>query len=274
MGGLGENYFIAGNFLLNQEGLYEGAVFAGNIIEQTSKLLISPEFTGNHPGASQEVGVVGSVVPFKDKNDDILLVYDYSDTQEQGANTYMGLYNYSKQELIYDSKPLALGIDSYGSGVPIIYQYRVYYAPGRNIVCLDLYSGEEMWRKTFEEGFTFSGFILVEDKVIANNEDTYLYALDPRTGKELWKEKSSGTSSPMSYLNGVIYFVGGGDGLFHAVEVETGKHLWRLQSPDLEDSNGAWFKSDVRVVPPSEESKKGRVLVSSYLSAFSYEAAR
>ncbi len=274
MGGLDERYFVAGNFILNEKSFYEGAILTGNIVEQTSQLLISPEFTRDHAGASQEVGIVGSVVPIRDDNNDVLLAYDYSDPQEQGANTYIGLYNYSKKESIYDKAPLALGIDSYGSGVPIVYNNKIYRAPGRSIVCLDLYTGEKIWEKEFNEGFTFSGFIIEEGKVIANNEDTYLYALDPETGQQLWKEKSSGTSSPMSYLDGIIYFVGGGDGLLHAVEAESGKHLWRLHSPDLEENKGAWFKSDVRVIPSKKEDEKGKVLVSSYLSAFSYEAAQ
>ena len=273
MGGLGETYFVAGNFLLNQEGLYEGAVFDGSVIEQTNELLISPDFTRSHAGAGQEVGIVGSVVPFEEEDGDILLIYDYSDPKEQGANTYIGLFNYSKKVSIYDKKPLALDIASYGSGVPIIYDNKIYCAPGRSIICLDLYTGEKIWEKRFNEGFTFSGFIIEEDRVFANCEDTYLYALDPETGQQLWKEKSSGTSSPISYLSGILYFVGGGDGLLHAVEAGSGKHLWRLHSPDLEENEGAWFKSDVRVVPP-KESEKGKVLVSSYLSAFCYEAAR
>ncbi len=78
----------------------------------------------------------------------------------------------------------------------------------------------------------------------------------------------------MSYLDGIVYFVGGGDGLLHAVEVETGRHVWRLHSPDLEENNGAWFKGDIRVLSSFGEGTKGKVIVSSYLSAFCYEAAR
>lgn len=274
MAGIGTNYFIAGNFVLNKNGFYEGGVYVGDVIAQTSELLIKPKFTEKYPGASNEIGIVGSAVPFRVESNEILLTYDYSDRQSDGVNTYAGLYNYSKKEFLYDTKPLALGVNSYGSGVPIIYKDKVYYAPERAIVCLDLYSGKKLWEKEFPQGFTFSGFIVVDDKVIANNEDTYLYALDSQTGSQLWKEKSSGTSSPMAYLEGVVYFVGGGDGLLHAVEAETGKHLWRLQSPDLEINDGAWFKDEVKIVPPEEEGKKGKVLTSSYLSAFCYEAAR
>ena len=121
MSGLDDSYFMACNFILNKEGFYEGAILEGSVNKQVNHLLLRPEFTKDYAGASQEVGIVGSVVPFKDSDGDVLLTYDYSDPQEQGANTYVGLYNYSKQMSIYDKKPLALGIESYGSGVPIIY---------------------------------------------------------------------------------------------------------------------------------------------------------
>ncbi|MGB3850169.1 MAG: PQQ-binding-like beta-propeller repeat protein [Tunicatimonas sp.] len=275
MGGLENEYFLATGFLLNEQGTFDGAVFVGDVLTQSRELLIRPEFSGDHLSVNNEVGLVGSVIPHKDASGDIMLTYDYSEPiSDYLASTYIGLYNYSKGEHIYRRQPLALNVGSYASGNPIIYEDRLYRVPDKSLVCVDLYTGEKQWAVNFDQGFTFSGFIIAEDKVLANNEDTYLYALDPRTGRQLWRVKSSGTSSPMSYLNGVVYFVGGGDGLLHAVEVATGKHLWRLQSPDMRDNRGAFFKSDVRVVPAEGEGEKGKVLVSSYLSAFCYEAAR
>ncbi|NJN28126.1 MAG: PQQ-binding-like beta-propeller repeat protein [Cyclobacteriaceae bacterium] len=139
------------------------------------------------------------------------------------------------------------------------------------MICINLTTGERIWSRSFKEGAPNS--IIADGILLSNNEDTYLYALDPDTGKELWKEKSSGTSSRMSYLNGVVYFTGGGDGLLHAVDVATGKHLWKLRSPDLDRNSGAWFKRRVSVIP-GENGKRGKVITSSYLSAFCYEAAR
>ncbi|MFP4096219.1 MAG: PQQ-binding-like beta-propeller repeat protein [Cyclobacteriaceae bacterium] len=274
--GMDELYLVSNKFELADDGLFEGSIIAGNVITMENEPLITPSYSREHLSINNAVGLVGSATPFRDDSSgDMLITYDYSDVVEDGGiNTYIGLYNFSKREHIYEQQPLALGIDSYGSSIPAVYEDKVYYAPGRTIVCLDLYSGEQIWKKSFPEGFTFSGFILAEDKIIANNEDTYLYALDPDTGRQLWKTKSSGTSSRMTHMNGVVYYTGGGDGLLHAVEVETGKHLWRLRSPDLKNNNGAWFKNIVRVIPPENDEEKGKILVSSYLSAFCYEAAR
>ena len=274
--GIEDFYFISTGFELANDGLYEGSIIAGNLNTGDSYQLLTPPFNREHPSTTyNEIGVVGSATPFRDNNSsDIYITYDYSYNTSDAVNTYVGLHNYSKREHVYEKKPLALGINSYGSSIPVVYGDKVYYAPGRSIICLDLFTGEKIWSRSFDQGFTFSGFILAEDKILANNEDTYLYALDPETGLQLWKEKSSGTSSRVTYMNGVVYFTGGGDGRLHAVDIETGKHLWRIRSPDLKQNSGAWFKDVVRLIPASEHGKKGKVLVSSYLSAFCYEAAR
>lgn len=275
MTGIGSLYFVAGDYVLNTENYYEGKIYVGDITTSEDQLLYSPSYSRQHVDGNNTIGVLGSTVPFKDDSGNILLTYNYTDPQpEWKGSTYAGLYNYSKKSSIYDKKTLTSNIPFYGSGPAVIYEDKAYYSPGKSIICIDVYTGEQLWKRDFPEGFTFSRYIIAEDKLLANCEDTYLYALDPDTGQQLWKEKSSGTSSPMSYLNGIVYFVGGGDGLLHAVEVETGKHLWRISSPDLKANSGAWFKTEVIAISPENEGKKGKVLTSSYLSAFCYEAAR
>ncbi len=275
MSGIEDNYFTSGNFLFNENGHHVGNVYAGKINQSHDELLISPSYSLEYVDGNNTTGAIGSAVPFKDASGDILITYDYADAQPNWlGNNYVGLYNFTKQELVYDKMPLALNVNVYASGPAVVYEEKAYYAPAKSIICIDVMTGKQVWKKNFPEGFAFSGYIIADGKLLANCEDTYLYALDPETGRELWKEKSSGTSSKMSHLNGVVYFTGGGDGLLHAVDIETGKHLWRLRSPDLEVNSGAWFKRRVSVLPPENEGEKGKVIVSSYLSAFCYEAAR
>ena len=276
MRGLEHRYLVSGNFVENAQGQYEGGVYEGDLVSGASQLLFTPNYSREHIDVNNSVGNINSAVSFVDeKSGDVLITYNYSDPEpDHHGSTYAGLYNYSKKTMVYDGKPLTINVPFYGSGPAVIYQGKAYYSPAKSLICIDVYTGQQLWKRDFSEGFKFSRYIIAEDKVLANSEDTYLYALDPETGQQLWKEKSSGTSSPMAYLNGVVYFVGGGDGLLHAVEVATGKHLWRLHSPDLKSNSGAWFKGEIRVVPPKNEDEKGKVLVSSYLSAFCYEAAR
>ena len=275
MAGIDETYFTAGNFLLNEQGSYVGNVYEGTVGTPNDKLLIAPNYSLEYVDGNNITGWISSAVPFRDSNGDILITYDYADAQPGWlGNTYVGLYNYTKQKSVYDKEPLALQVDAYASGPAALYEDKAYYAPAKSIVCIDVYTGKRLWKRDFPEGFAFSGYMIADDKLLANCEDTYLYALDPDTGGQLWRTKSSGTSSKMAYLNGVVYFTGGGDGLLHAVDTETGKHLWRIRSPDLERNSGAWFMRRVSVVPPAKDGEKGKVITSSYLSAFCYEAAR
>ena len=274
MSGMDETFFIAGNSLADLSIPFVGSIYSGDINGAKNYLLFTPAYSYEHVSINNITGFVTGITAFRDEQNDVLLAYGFADALPEGGDIYAGVYNYTQRRSVVEKQPLALGVPSYGSGTPIIYENKVYFSPDRSIICLDLYTGRRLWKRDFPEGFTFSGFIVAEGKIIANNEDTYLYALDPETGNQLWKEKSSGTSSKMSHLNGVVYFTGGGDGLLHAVDIETGKHLWRLRSPDLEVNSGAWFKARVSVLPPENEGERGKVIVSSYLSAFCYEAAR
>ena len=139
--------------------------------------------------------------------------------------------------------------------------------------CHDLITGREMWTVNFSEGFVFSGFTIQEGRIFANNGDRFTYCLNPETGRQIWKEESSGSASPISYLNGVLYFMGGGDGRLHAIDANTGKHLWRLRSPDVDKNSGAWFYG-ICVAVPGQGGKKGRIVATTGLNAYGYEAIR
>jgi hypothetical protein len=275
MTGIENTYFSAGNTALDAPQPYKGSIYYGTVGHPDEKLLITPNYSYEYVDGNGVTGFISGITACKSGNGDLLIAYGFADALPNWeANIYAGLYNFTRKKHVFDKVPLVKNVVSYATSPPILYEQKLYYSADRSLICLDLLTGQKLWKKDFPEGFTFSGYIIVEDKIIANNEDTYLYALDPDTGRQLWRTKSSGTSSKMAYLNGVVYFVGGGDGLLHAVDTETGQHLWRIRSPDLEHNSGAWFMRRVSVVPPAKDGEKGKVITSSYLSAFCYEAAR
>jgi outer membrane protein assembly factor BamB len=75
--------------------------------------------------------------------------------------------------------------------------------------------------------------LVANDKVYANSDDGQLYCINAKGGNILWQIRSSGSSTVLTYLNGVVYFVGGGDGNLYAVDGETGEYLWKIESPDV-----------------------------------------
>lgn len=134
-----------------------------------------------------------------------------------------------------------------------------FYGTG-DLICLDL-AGKEIWRRNIEKDYgqfaflwTFSTSPLLHDgklylQVLQRNEpvsgrgrkdgpiESYLLALNPATGKELWKvirpseaqsESLEAFSTPMPYTHGgkTELLITGGD-CISSHDPATGKQLWR-----------------------------------------------
>ncbi|MGH9442674.1 MAG: PQQ-binding-like beta-propeller repeat protein [Thermoanaerobaculia bacterium] len=103
----------------------------------------------------------------------------------------------------------------------------------------------------------FGGALATDGHVFFVCDNGYLYKLDRKTGKEVWRydlgdarsprilshqiidtvEPTIGdfdfeNSSPLPRLADGVLFVGSGDGSFHAVDAETGKRVWRFEAPE------------------------------------------
>lgn len=59
--------------------------------------------------------------------------------------------------------------------------------------------------------------------------DYYLYAVEAKSGKELWKSKLSATVYWLTISNSVLYF-GDKDGVVFALDAEIGKELWTFKA--------------------------------------------
>ena len=152
---------------------------------------------------------------------------------------------------------------------PVIYNNKIYANISRELVCHDLVTGKQIWSKQFTQDFMFSGFIIADDKIIANNEDTYTYCLNPDTGHTIWKEESAGTSGRMSYLNGIVYFAGGSTGYLHAIDISTGKTVWKLDGSKLD---GASFKTNAVYVFEADGGNPAKVIALTHNNAYCFEA--
>ena len=276
--GIGDKYFFCGRKYSQADTQSIGAVYMGNVLEPTEEeLIVTPLLPKELPGETWIGAGATSLLAFT-YNKDTCLVIDY----QTGSPPYnqniirsvYGLYNVSKRQWIYANKPLTA--PNYGTtvdGLPVIYNGRVYHSAGRYFTCHDLATGAKVWERAFGGNFLFSGFIIADGIIVANSEDTYIYGLDPITGSERWREKSSGTSTRLVYQDGVVYYAGGGDGLLHAVDVQTGKHLWKLQSPDFRTNSDAYFWGMVAGLP-AQNGKKGRIFASTGLNVYCYEAVK
>lgn len=206
-----------------------------------------------------------------DNNGDTLLLFTNNtyDFSTQKGLPFFICYNLTKKEIVYEKEVTS---PTFGYGIvkePIVYNDKAYFHVGPFMYCYDIATGEKRWSKRLEDIVGTIGFILQDDRLFVGIEGSnpQLYALEPETGIQLWKIKSSGTSSKMQYYNGVIYFNGGGNGLLHAVNAQKGEYIWQYSSPDLKHNSGAWFDSAISI-----DKATGRIYTSNYLNALCFEA--
>jgi outer membrane protein assembly factor BamB len=131
--------------------------------------------------------------------------------------------------------------NSYASETPVTDGERVYVLVGNvGVFCLD-FAGHEVWSKPLEPHKTRSGWgtaaspVLHGDRlylVSDNEEQSYLLALDKRTGKEAWRvdrDEKSNWSTPYVWENDQrTEIVTPGSGKVRAYDLD-GKLLWWLK---------------------------------------------
>jgi outer membrane protein assembly factor BamB len=276
--GLGDKFIGMYNYDRNSNRQLEGGV-ASIISKDNGKpyFSIRPKYdtTGTQPfNISQRRGQVQFNKLFIEGTDTLLLLsfmdaplYDYY------YRECLALYNLTKKQWVYDRADM-LGLRRSNIGPPpTIYQGKVYSAYAGAIVCNDLMTGKKLWQSDIESGTGFGSksLVVAENKIFGNSANGYMYCWDLSSGGQLWRMRTSGTSSRLSYLNGILYFTGAGDGKLHAIEAATGKYLWKLDSPDIGKNKGAAFLGLCAVIP-DKGGAKGKVVVLTGLNAYCYEA--
>lgn len=93
---------------------------------------------------------------------------------------------------------------------------------------LNAETGEVIWKKP--HGGTIAGSAAADGVVYYTGRDTYVRAVEAKTGSELWNWHSKAgswmTSSP-AIADGVVYTGSSDDRSAYAFDAETGKELWR-----------------------------------------------
>ena len=274
--GLENDYFTLGQSTSQYPQYSEKVAFKGNM--QTGELVefIIPNFTINNIAPGNRIGDVTRILPYMYNGVQHLVITWQEPPNVNSINdwqTYLGLYNYETNQWVYEksilNQPNIVGVVL---APPKIYNDKIYVNVGHQLFCHNIVTGNQIWSKQFPQDFMFSGFIIEEDKIIANNEDTYTYCLNPENGNIIWKTESAGTSGRMSYLNGIVYFVGGSTGKLHAINVSTGEHVWKISAGNLGEQSDSNFKTNTVYVFEAENGNPAKVIALSHLNAYSFEA--
>ena len=267
VGGIKNQCFILQDYPDNGDqypGFYILDLQTGNIKEK-----IIPKFTNTTSyNVLNELGDIHSVSPIE-KNGKVYLLITYNEAISYSkATPLISLFNYTDKNWVYEYKKIT-NLEQGGLGFVDIRNNKIYHDGASHVFCNDLWTGDSIWTQEFKGNFLFGSCTYDNGTLYCAAEGDGYYALDAETGAIKWKgERAPGTSSRMVVLNGVLYYINGGDGRLWALDAATGKTLWRLKSPD-----GYSFKREINVMPGDGE-RKGYVLTSTWHGACAYEAER
>ena len=158
--------------------------------------------------------------------------------------------------------------DSRWVPTPIVANGIMYVAEGHGrVLAFDVLSGEIKWihTRTYPEDIRASqaylrarGVAVYDDKIYWGTADSYLVALDARTGKQVWEVKTAdykkgvGHSHPPLIADGkvIIGFIGGERevrGAVAAYDAKTGELQWKTYTVPApgEPGSESWAKSDM-----------------------------
>ena len=137
----------------------------------------------------------------------------------------------------------------------------------------------------------YGGALATDDSVFFACDNGYLFRLDRKTGKEVWRydlgDASSSRilehqiidtveprigefdfehSSPAPQLADGILYLGSGDGTFHAVDADSGKRIWRYEPPENAGPRPStpWFPAGSTMIRTDALIDGPRVVFGSY----------
>jgi outer membrane protein assembly factor BamB/tRNA A-37 threonylcarbamoyl transferase component Bud32 len=106
------------------------------------------------------------------------------------------------------------------------------------------FRGEMKWRFSAKRGITSSPWVH-ENVVYFTSMDSYLYALDAKTGWSIWRFKmDKGSVVSPTYAEGII-FCGSADGNIYGVETRSAKELWRFKTEHQVSGSPVIYKDAV-----------------------------
>jgi outer membrane protein assembly factor BamB len=272
--GIDSSFFVCGSTPSPDNPYKISSGWIGNTQSGDLEKLYTPEMnnvdTANLPWNG--IGGVEHIVPTYSENSDLLLFIFTNRYTNDGTNdsSKYGLYNYSDKSWIYQNKAFNQNIPEVIMGMPVITGQKIIFKTCLNIYCLDLLTGNQIWKTHYNEMFSWSGQCVTSDRVFAivDGQPNVLVCHDLNTGAKVWSTTVSGLNSTIEYLNGVVYFTSMSDGRLYAVDALNGKLLWKIKAPD-----GRGFKMECAIIQGTD-GEKGKVIASTYLNGYCYEAER
>jgi len=256
-----------------ENGIITNAVFRGDMKSPEYELLLKLPYSLDTIGENDRVKGAVLVLPFRQNGKEYLVVKSNQSYPGWKYDVRLNLYDLDQEAWVYKDV-VAAAPKQNNAGSTKIFNQKLYFSAGRELLCYDILSGARIWQRDFPHDFTFSGFEIAEGIMVANCENQVCYGIHPENGQVVWASEGSGTSSHLQnrIMDGVAYFSGGGPARLYAKDIHTGKTLWKLDAYEYEENNASW-QDDVNLVP-GKEGEKGKVIVRTRRYAYCFEAAR
>ena len=160
------------------------------------------------------------------------------------------------------------GTSNFGSyaSTPVIDKGVIYSQDlASNVQALSLDSGKVLWTKNYSQPDEGPNGIVVAGGRVFGATPTEAFALDQKTGKQLWsvvlpRNEHEGIDMAPGYHDGMVYvstvplntsesYEGGGVGILWALDAKTGKKLWHFNTvpdslwgnPKVNAGGGVWY---------------------------------
>jgi outer membrane protein assembly factor BamB len=160
------------------------------------------------------------------------------------------------------------GESSFGSyaSSPILSKGVIYSQDlASNVQAIERESGDVLWTKSYELPSLGPNGVVVQDGSVFGATGTAVFALDQKTGKQLWtttlaRNEVEGIDVAPGYDDGVVYastvptnasalYEPGGVGILWALDAKSGKKLWHFDTvpkdlwgnPGVNSGGGVWY---------------------------------
>jgi len=139
------------------------------------------------------------------------------------------------------------------TGSPVVTGNVAYLqGPSSDVQAIDLRSGRTLWEKRYGIPAGAPSGVTVAEELVFGATPTNAFALEARTGKEIWSVKLAHSSERIEmapgYHDGRVYFStrpyrekGGEVGVLWALDAKTGKRIWHFDTVP----RGLWGHPDV-----------------------------
>lgn len=204
-------------------------------------LLNQPRTNGFSPAI---MGVNG----YKNKNGDQIFIFQNRQYRFSPGRGKVDLisYNFTQDTVMWIKEDLTASRNS-NVRSPIIYNQKIYFAGGFNMYCLDLFTGEELWHTVpspTASSLVTSNYKILDGKLIVNDDEWNLMALDPISGKTIWHIPEVGNSNDLVNY-GDILFVAATDLI--AIDVRKGEIIDRYKPDKARNINASFFWESIAV---------------------------